>query len=336
MYKFILLLLSVTLAIKANGAVNDSLILKKEKGVNLFYHQVEPRQNIYRIAKHYNVAQIDLKNANKLIADTLSKGQLLKIPITKRNWINKIDQLSDYKNGQLDNFKPEELAKDSIQQLYYITKGTWKIIDLAEYLQIPESALRKWNHISQKTLSIEANTILKIGFILINKQPITPAPAQVKSNNPAPLASIQPTPTIEPIKHDSVIISKDSSKTRTLQPETQNTKIQKLYTSMYKPKDAIDEDELKQHGPALGFIADSAHVNTLKSYYALSNTIQVGRVVKVINPMNQQLIFVKILGKIPDLAENQHCIIKISPEAANELGAIDERFLVDLFYYPKK
>jgi hypothetical protein len=150
MYKIILLLISISFSIKVNGAINDSLILKKEKGVNIFFHQVEPRQNIYRIAKHYNVAQIDLKNLNKLEADSLSKGQMLKVPVTKRNWINKLDQLSDYKNGQFENYKPEELAKDTIQQLYYITKGTWKILDLAEYLQMPESALRKWNRLAQK------------------------------------------------------------------------------------------------------------------------------------------------------------------------------------------
>ncbi len=332
MYKIILLLISISFSLKVNGAINDSLILKKEKGVNIFFHQVEPRQNIYRIAKHYNVAQIDLKNLNKLEADSLSKGQLLKVPVSKRNWINKLDQLSDYKNGHFENYKPEELAKDTIQQLYYITKGTWKILDLAEYLQMPESALRKWNRLAQKTLTVEANTTIKIGFILINKQPITPP--VIKTSLPKPTASLNESPTIEPIKKDTLAIAPDTAKPVIV--ESQNVKMQRLYTSMYKPKDASEEDELKQHGPALGFIADSAHVNTLKSYYALSNTIQVGRIVKVINPMNEKLIFVKILGKIPDLAENQHCIIKISPEAANELGAIDERFLVDLFYYPKK
>lgn len=335
MYKFLLLLISLPFAFQAKGAINDSLILKKEKGVNIFYHQVEPKQNIYRIAKHYNVAQIELKNINKLEADSLSKGQLLKIPVTKKNWLNKLDQLTDFKNGQLDTYKPEELAKDTIQQLYYITKGSWKIIDLAEYLQMPESALRKWNHLSQKLISVDANTTLKVGYIVINKQPITPT--QSKPNNTTLSTTSKTAIASEPIKRDSSIQLKDSSKSKAVQPsESQNLRIQKLYTSMYKPKDAVEEDELKQHGPALGFIADSAHTNTLKSYYALSNTIQVGRVVKVVNPMNDRLIYVKILGKIPDLAENQHCIIKISPEAADELGAIDERFLVDLFYYPKK
>jgi hypothetical protein len=331
MRKILLILISTLTTINVFGAVNDTLILKKEKGVNVLFHQVEPRQNIYRIAKHYNVAQIELKNINKLEADSLSKGQMLKIPITKKNWINKLDQLSDYKNGQLDGYKPEELIKDTLQQIYYVTKGTWNIIDLAEYLPMPESSLRKWNHLSQKTLTIEANSTLKVGYIVINKQPITPAltpklPAKVEVPTPNPSSII--------VKTDTVQLRKDTSKV--VAQESQNIKIQKLYASMYQPKNVIAEDELTQHGPALGMSTDSARINTLKSYYALSNTIQVGRIVKVTNPMNQKMLFVKILGKIPDLAENQHCIIKISPEAAEELGAIDERFLVDLYYYPKK
>lgn len=331
MRNFLLILFCTLSVLRVRGAVNDTLVLKKERGVNILFHQVEPRQNIYRIAKHYNVAQIELKNTNKLEADSLSKGQILKIPVTKKNWINKLDQITDFKNGQLDGFKPEELLKDTLQQLFYITKGTWNIIDLAEYLPMPESALRKWNHLSQKTLTVEANTTLKIGYLLINKQPITPAQVQ-KTTTKVLVPDPSPAPIV--LKADTLQSKKDTSKS--LASESQNSKIQKLYASMYQPKNAVAEEELTQHGPALGFIADSSHTNTLKSYYALSNTIQVGRLVKVSNPMNQKMIFVKILGKIPDLAENQHCIIKISPVAAEELGAIDERFLVDLYYYPKK
>jgi hypothetical protein len=49
--------------------------------------------------------------------------------------------------------------------------------------------------------------------------------------------------------------------------------------------------------------------------------------------MNQNQVMVKVLGKIPEIAGNNRCNIKISHDAALYLEAKDERFLVEIFYH---
>jgi hypothetical protein len=118
------------------------------------------------------------------------------------------------------------------------------------------------------------------------------------------------------IKSDSNIVIKKPS---------QLILLQKLYAR----SEAIEQME---KGPALSFAVDSLG-NYQKGFYALHNTLPVGTIVKLKNPMTENEVYVKILGKIPEIAGNQRCIIKISREAAIYLDAKDERFLVEIFYH---
>ena len=72
---------------------------------------------------------------------------------------------------------------------------------------------------------------------------------------------------------------------------------------------------------------------TSKKYLALHRTAPVGTVIGVRNEMNDQMVFVRVLGKLPDVGDNDRIIMRISKAAYDNISAIDQKFRVELTYY---
>ncbi len=69
------------------------------------------------------------------------------------------------------------------------------------------------------------------------------------------------------------------------------------------------------------------------SLYAMHRKAKVGSIMRVTNPLNKRVVYVKIIGRLQGAAHsfNIHCTL--SPAAAKALGGIDSNFLVQMEYY---
>ncbi len=67
-------------------------------------------------------------------------------------------------------------------------------------------------------------------------------------------------------------------------------------------------------------------------FYALHPTALSGTVITVKNIMNNKTIQVKVIGKLPNTADNQNVMIKLSYSAAKELNVLDDKFLATINY----
>lgn len=67
-------------------------------------------------------------------------------------------------------------------------------------------------------------------------------------------------------------------------------------------------------------------------FYALHRTLPSGTILKIKNLMNNENVFVKVIGKLPSIGENANLQLKVSAAAASQLGVLDSRFLVELNY----
>jgi LysM repeat protein len=88
-------------------------------------------------------------------------------------------------------------------------------------------------------------------------------------------------------------------------------------------------DEISQSG--LAELIEGTEGN--RKYLALHRTAPVGTILKVRNEMNNREVFVRVMGKLPDTAMTDKLVIKISKSAYDRLGAIDQRFRVEVTYY---
>jgi LysM repeat protein len=67
--------------------------------------------------------------------------------------------------------------------------------------------------------------------------------------------------------------------------------------------------------------------------YALHRHASLNSIVKVTNPMNNAVVYVKVIGRIPDTVYEKEVVVVLSPLAAKHLGAQDTRFFARVKYF---
>lgn len=69
-----------------------------------------------------------------------------------------------------------------------------------------------------------------------------------------------------------------------------------------------------------------------KSNLALHKTAPIGTIIKITNPMTQNVTYAKVVGKFTDNTDTQGAIVVLSKSAASYIGALDRRFLIEIAY----
>lgn len=73
-----------------------------------------------------------------------------------------------------------------------------------------------------------------------------------------------------------------------------------------------------------------------KKYLALHRTAPVGTIMRVRNEMTNLSVFVRVVGKLPDTGANNNVLLRLSKAAQEALGALDDKFRVELSYIPNQ
>ncbi len=68
------------------------------------------------------------------------------------------------------------------------------------------------------------------------------------------------------------------------------------------------------------------------SLYALHRKAKIGSILQVENPMNGEILYVKVLGRIPKSGYSTDVVVVLPPIVAKALGAIDPKFFVKIKY----
>lgn len=158
---------------------------------------------------------------------------------------------------------------------------------------------------------------------------------QTSSSEPMPpahettsLPHIQKTPSTT--KKDSPIALPDSSPLDATDSSTlelaQKSEFQELYLAQTQNEKIISTKK-----GAAGWFKSNVKPGS-KKYYALCNDLPRGTIVKVINPINNKYVYVKVLASIPQQKENYNLIIKLSNAAMDDLGTHQPRFWSKIVY----
>lgn len=67
-------------------------------------------------------------------------------------------------------------------------------------------------------------------------------------------------------------------------------------------------------------------------FYVLHPTARINSIMEIYNPMLGRKVKAKVLGRIPEDTYRKDISILVSPETAKALGALDSRFMVELYY----
>jgi LysM repeat protein len=328
----------------SSGTPMDSLRMETINGKQFIIHQIDDKETLYSISRRYGVAITAILEVNPTADGGLSTGQLLKVPYVFRGTkaqtqpggdrVHKVApketlfSISKLYDVSVDDIKAWNNLKDNAlstgQSLVIKKKSTQTTVvnklpetkslsgvhtvaakeslySIARLYGITVQELKEWNGIQGSELNI--------GQTLFVAQPM---------RNKTEVTENRVTEIKEPVE-----TVKQEVKPIQTQTQPQNE------TTIKISEKVIGSDEVKEGG--LAELIEGTEGN--RKYLALHRTAKVGTILKVRNELNNREVFVRVAGPLPNTGINTNLVIKISKSAYDRLGAIDQRFRVEVTYY---
>ncbi len=304
-------------------------------------HTVAPKENWYSVGRLYNISPKEIAPLNGVTLDkALSIGQEIKIPLTASNF------------SQNGTMAADEL---SVPVYHIIQDKEWMYRISTNYNMVPIENLEKWNGISKD----QAKTGMKIiiGYLKVKSEQSALASkglAAVKTvvqsktvspvvNSSTPAQGTPPPADTTPEKTPEPVVKQESKEEKQLPPVEEkqvvvnNPAPQPPVTNNNNASGgagyfrSLFEGSGKSVSGAAGVFKSTSGWQDGK-YYALMNNVAVGTIVKVSNPVNNKIVFAKVLGQLPEMKESVGLTARVSDAAASELGTTAVRFSVEVKY----
>lgn len=304
------------------------------KGVK--YHTVEKGQTMYAIAKMYHVKVEDIQKWNQLSDNNLKLGQQIAVtnPAFKpnkndyqstptvderdekivKNKIQDKEALLMKSDSLLQNKPQKNSSKTSINKYHIVEKGQ-SLYAISKLHNVSVDDLKKWNKLSDNNIqlgqqillsdpSLNSKSIEQKNTTTVEKSvkvdaitiPTTPKETPKNTSKEEPIIKTETSPMVDTIEKEEEV--------QAIENETQSELIKLFKTQTQNKKISTVRGTGAPMTTTLG-VMESV-------YFAMHKTLPIGTVVKVKNPVNNKIVYAKIIGKLPDIDENQHVIIRYS------------------------
>ena len=303
--KLLVLVLGLVISASAHAQA-DSLGIEK-KGEQVFViHKVKSGQTLYALARRYGTSVKKINEANPALQQGLKVGQTLKVPFEKTIVVpKKVAQAA----------KTHSVARG--ETLYAISrKYGVSVDDLKRMNRLNSNALA----LGQKLIVEEAKVVEEV---LSTTQP-DPEPVKEEVTEQATQA-IEETEKPAEVTLNTEINETDTTKSEAIAVST--TAVQNAPETV--SYNGTPFKEVKEEGVAELIVEDEP----ANKFLALHKTAKVGTVIKIRNLKNDLAVYVRVVGNIPETADNDNILIKINKRAHDQLKAFDPRLRVELTYF---
>jgi LysM repeat protein len=288
----------------SNGMVKDSVGIKKEAGKTFVLYKVEPKQTLFSIVKRYGSSVAEFKAANPGISENVNVGQTIKIPYKG----NVVASAPKYVPPSPTPTPTPTPPPEAVKMVSHVVESGQGLYAVATKHKVTMAVLRKWNNLTTDVLTSGQVLIVDAHeYERAKKAGELPAKGEVVKVEDTNLGNNTTTttqkPVNEPVDANETKTSSETSKTSSGYRKTVETGLAEL----------IDVED--KSGKYLG----------------LHRSAPAGTLVNVKNSSNGQSIWVKIVGKLPDIGSDK-VIIKLSPRAFEKLNPSDKRIRAEISY----
>lgn len=274
-------------------------------------HEVVAKETMFSISKKYGVGIDDIRQWNNLSDNTLSIGQQL---VIKKK-----------AGGATTTVNPVKTPQEVTSRKGVHTVGAQEtMFSISKQYGITVQQLRDWNNLDGSELKIGQTLYVvqpergvvakKPDSVKTTTQPIATRSANTttQTSTTPPVTEVKKDPLPAEVKKDPVVQEPP------VQPQTI-----RISESIKNGSETVEA--------GVAELIEGTEGN--RKYLALHRTAPIGTILKVRNEMNNREVFVRVMGKLPDTALTNKVIIRISKSAYDRLGAIDQRFRVEVTYY---
>ena len=187
-----------------------------------------------------------------------------------------------------------------------------------------------WNNLSSETITLGSK--LKIHTSSDAAPVKSPEPVKTSENlpekAPEPLKTAEtiPVKAPEPVKVADIPVEKP-----VVESAPMNSQQEMLYKTFQESKTsgALPVNQRV----TIGWIA-SDNPKPSVSYICLHKTAPVGTIIRLSNLVNKKVAYVKVIGKLPETAENMNVVMRVSPSVKTDLSLGSDRAYVEEEYHP--
>lgn len=327
---FYLILLSLTFV---SGSVycedfavaSDSLGIQKKASHWVIAHEVDPGETVYALSQRYGVAIEQIIKFNPGIENGLQAGHILYIPFSSGPYfmhkvrkgetlysISKIYNISVDELKTWNAFRVNEIhtgqelkivenravifPEQSRYWIYHHTVPGENLYSIAKKYQVTVADLKKWNAL--------------VGDEIVVGQQI-----KLPGGSYNEVEQTLPDTTLYPVSNGNEIHADEG-------------RIAKIRASDITGYPVMDFSMREERGLA-ALIEGTGNSN---KFLALHRTAPPGTILIVRNELNNQVVFVRVIGKLPDTGTNNKVIVKISEPAWININAVNRKLRVKVSY----
>ncbi len=341
----ILLLIMMGGQVQANNP--DSLLTRWINGKKFLMHKVSPKETYSSLSRQYHVPVSEIQAANPKSIN-LKIGEVIHIPVSPSTPTPTKSVAEQQESPKVKATTPSSPSiEGNSKQTHSVQKGE-TLYAISKMYGMTVDDVKKLNGLTSNAVAvgqkIKVNAVTK--SVIPVQQEIVKTATEVKTvneNEPKEIV-VKSTPAVTP-KEEVKESVKEPVKEVTSTPvivestkSTDTTELPKVYnnpgtsrTSVIEkdPKSGVEVEKVTEIGVATWLVEGDLNQN---KFYALHRTAPVGSIIKVTNRMNNNSVFVKVVGTLPDTGDNNAAIIKITQAAAQRIGAIDQKFTAELSY----
>lgn len=335
--------------------INNPAIASKGKQT----HTVGAGETIYGIARKYNVTQKDIENWNNLTSNEIAIGQQLIL-------------MTDAQSAGETVVESKPIMAIALQ-MFHNAKAGETYADVAEMYNLFLPDLEKWNNFEEPFAGGEVIKIVapndggKVAKVVVKKEQPSLGEQENKgvhivvSGETIYSLSTEYDVSREDLRQwnalenyqlsigqklfisnpdafkvdstyiDSVVAEKQETPVVELVKQVDKTPVQDT-----KAYFTVEEDDIPKIKKVIekGVAEVIEGSDNTEKYLALHRTAKIGTIMQVRNDLNDQIVFVRVLGKMPNTGVDEKVIIRISKKAFQKLGGVDYKFPVEISYLP--
>ncbi len=352
----------------AHTSSPDSLRTETKDGQAFVLHKVDAGQTLYAVMRKYKTTIQALKDANPGMKDNLVTGQTIRVPRQKQA-AAKQPELAKKPAPKVE-IKPEEKPKVEVEEKIVIKPDVPPAkAKEPEKAKESEKPIAKPEPVEEKIVIAPKNPVVEKEKIdPVEKPDNQPSPIAVVVSKTG-LHRVETGQSLYGIAVKYGVLMSDIRHWNNLSADQLRSGQELIVSEMaYKEslkKIKIDSTKSVEHKPVVAEkptvppppipsensnLPDPKIINTGKrtiengmaevidvadnsnKYLALHRTAAIGSLVQVKNAANNQTVWVKVIGKLPNISANDRIIIKISARAYEKLSPNGRRFLSEISY----
>lgn len=273
-------------------------------------HTVAPGQTLFAISKLNNVSVENIKKWNNLSSNDLNVGQTLFMDSETKSSSKVASGQNQTKVGSGNNTNASQ-ENDRSGKVVHAVEPSQTLFSISKIYNVTVDDIKSWNNLQGNDLEVGQKLTIKVKREANKFDDAERIPVITENVEQDKVARLDNK--VEPAgKEEAVEVVKNEAKSDTKSSNSSGFK-------------KVVE---------LGLAEIIENASDTKKYVALHRTAPIGTIMQVTNEMNNQNVFVRVIGKLPATGENDKVLIKLSRPAFERLGAVNDKFPAEISYVP--